>query len=235
MRSPRKRKRRQRSQRLDRSAGAVGRKRPRSDRLTAPETGRDASTPGHHGSACPATIRRSVRECRETLGSPVNRTEPKTPWESPRCRSKDRNDRKIARRGASWELTRYGYTSIVQVAEVGRTHRASCSPEGRKAPRTNRALARRKLEASPDARLEWREGETVRGQSLTLKPVSAGSVCGSRLAYSRYDGRRSRAFARLVLTGKATRGPRLEGESTWLASTRKGKTGHGQRIGRHRG
>jgi len=35
--------------------------------------------PGAIGSACPAAIRRSVRECRETLGPPVNRTEPKTP------------------------------------------------------------------------------------------------------------------------------------------------------------
>jgi len=31
------------------------------------------------GSACLATIRRSVRECRESLGPPVSRTEPKTP------------------------------------------------------------------------------------------------------------------------------------------------------------
>ena len=36
--------------------------------------------PGAIGSACPAAVRRSVRECRETLGPPVNRTEPKTPW-----------------------------------------------------------------------------------------------------------------------------------------------------------
>jgi len=32
-----------------------------------------------------------------------------------------------------------------------------------------RALARRKLEALPDAELEWREGETVRGIALTIK------------------------------------------------------------------
>jgi hypothetical protein len=32
------------------------------------------------GSACPAAIRRSVLECRETLGPPVIHTEPKTPW-----------------------------------------------------------------------------------------------------------------------------------------------------------
>jgi hypothetical protein len=33
------------------------------------------------GSACLATIRRSVHECREALGPPVSRTEPKTPWD----------------------------------------------------------------------------------------------------------------------------------------------------------
>jgi len=34
----------------------------------------------HNGNACPATIRRSVHECRETLGPSVNPTEPKTSW-----------------------------------------------------------------------------------------------------------------------------------------------------------
>jgi len=32
-------------------------------------------------------------------------------------------------------------------------------------------------------------------------------VCGFRLAGSRYDGRRSRAFARLAFTGRAKQGP----------------------------
>jgi hypothetical protein len=67
------------------------------------------------------------------------------------------------------ERTRYGYTQIVQVAEVGRTHRASCPPEGRKALWRARALARRKLEAPPDAGHEPREGETVREKALTIK------------------------------------------------------------------
>jgi len=49
-------------------------------RAHAPETVRKASKPRQHGNVCPATIRRSVHECRETLGPPVNRTEPKTPW-----------------------------------------------------------------------------------------------------------------------------------------------------------
>jgi hypothetical protein len=74
---PRTRERRQRCQRLDRSAGAVGVKRPRSE-LTHRK--RCAKAKRQYGSACPAAIRRSVLGCRETLGPPVNRTEPKTPW-----------------------------------------------------------------------------------------------------------------------------------------------------------
>ena len=73
----RKRKRRQRSQRLDRLAGAVGVRCPRSE-LTHRK--RCAKAKRQYGSACPAAIRRSVLGCRETLGPPVNRTEPKTPW-----------------------------------------------------------------------------------------------------------------------------------------------------------
>ena len=72
-------------------------------------------------------------------------------------------------RGASRERARYGYTQIVQVAEVGWTHRASCPPGGRKAFWRVRALAGRKLEAPPDAGHEPREGETVRGRALTIK------------------------------------------------------------------
>jgi len=37
------------------------------------------------------------------------------------------------------------------------------------AQKQGRALARRKLEASPDARHEWREGETVRDYAKTIK------------------------------------------------------------------
>jgi hypothetical protein len=72
-------------------------------------------------------------------------------------------------RGASWERTRYGCTQIVQVAEVGRTHRASCPPGGRKTGWRSRALAGRKLEVPTDAGHEPREGETVRGRALTIK------------------------------------------------------------------
>jgi len=94
-------------------------------------------------------------------------------------------------RGASRERARYGYTQIVQVAEVGWTHRASCPPGGRKASWRARALAGRKLGAPPDAVHEWREGEPVRGMAQTIKRmrrfgswVSARGLSIRRKAFS---------------------------------------------------
>jgi hypothetical protein len=136
-------------------AAAVGRQRPRSC-PRAPDMARRARGTAE---AWPATIRRSVHECRETLGTPVMPHGAQDSVGRPRDES----------RGASRERTRYGCTQIVQVAEVGRTHRASCPPEGRKALWRARALAGRKLEALPDAGHEWVEGETVREIALTIK------------------------------------------------------------------
>jgi hypothetical protein len=68
---------RQRCQRLDWSAGTVGRQRPRSE----PTPRRHPERRFEARQCVSAAIRRSVLECRETLGTPVNnRTEPKTPW-----------------------------------------------------------------------------------------------------------------------------------------------------------
>lgn len=164
-----KRKRRQRCQRLDRS-GRRGTKTPTPSWLAHRK--RCTNSEGQSkGSACPlAPIRQSVHECREALGSPVNRREPKTLCVSPRSSVKARS------RGASRERTRYGCTQIVQVAEVGQTHRASCPPEGRKTRWRARALAGRKLEAPPDVEHEPRKGETVGGRAFTIK-----STCSFRL------------------------------------------------------
>jgi len=122
-------------------------------------THREMCNPKRQGSVCPAQIRRSVRECREALGPLVSRTEPKTPW--------GEHAVKVAEQTGNARGT--GVRSIIQVAEVGQTHRASCPPGGRKACWRARALARRKLEAPPDAGHEPREGETVRGKAFTIK------------------------------------------------------------------
>jgi hypothetical protein len=86
---------------------------------------------GHHGGASLASVRRSVLGCRETSGPPINSAEPKTPW--------DVHAAKVA--AASREHTRYGYTSIVRVADVGQTHRVSWSLVGGNAWWRSRALA----------------------------------------------------------------------------------------------
>jgi hypothetical protein len=73
----------------------------------------------------------------------------------------------------------------------------------------------------------------VSGTAGIIKKVLAGSACGFRLASSRYDGRHSRALARLVLTDKAT----LEsfGSKVNLSPVPLRWGEGGQRIGRHRG
>jgi hypothetical protein len=91
--------------------------------------------------ACSNPIRRSGRGCRETPGPLVMPHGAQTPW----------GFHAVKAAVASQERARYGCTQIVQVAEVGWTHRASCPPGGRKASWRARALARRKLEALPDA------------------------------------------------------------------------------------
>ena len=109
--------RRQRCQRLDRN-GRRGETKPtlESSRVVRRERFK------RQGSVCPAVIRRSVRECREALGPLVSRTEPKTPW--------DEHAVKVAESAGNARGT--GERSIIQVAEVGRTHRAPCPPEDRK-------------------------------------------------------------------------------------------------------
>jgi hypothetical protein len=65
------------------------------------------------------SIRQSGLRCRETPGSSVMSHGAQTPWDV----------HAVKAAVASRERARYGYTQIVQVAEVGRTYRASCPPE----------------------------------------------------------------------------------------------------------
>jgi len=125
------RERRQGCQRLDRFRQRRGTNKP-TPALThaALATWMQLRT-GHYGSASLASVRRSVLGCRETSGPPINSAEPKTPW--------DVHAAKVA--AASREHTRYGYTSIVRVAEVGQTHRVSWFPISSNACWRSRALA----------------------------------------------------------------------------------------------
>jgi len=100
--------------------GAVGTTFPRS---RAPASVIKGARDSRGKAACVQdAIRRSVRECREALGTLVSRVEPKTP--------RDVHAAKAAERAGNARGT--GERSIIQVAEVGRTHRAPCPPEDRK-------------------------------------------------------------------------------------------------------
>jgi len=87
---------------------------------------------------------RVQRRSAEAFTSVVKHSVPRSTLRSPRLRGGPRGESRVVSR----ERTRYGCTLIVQVAEVGWTHRASCSPGGCKACWRIRALARRKLEAA---------------------------------------------------------------------------------------
>jgi len=97
-------------------------------------------------------------------------------------------------RVVSRERTRYGYT---QVHSGGRSRsdasRAlpTSGSQDHVAEQTSRALARRKLEASPDGRHEWVEGETVRGIAFTIKSTRwFGQWASQRWAARRFSIRR---------------------------------------------
>jgi hypothetical protein len=75
------------------------------------------------------------------------------------------------------ERTARGCTSIVRMAEVGWTHRASSASGVRKGSWSERALAGRKPEALPDAGHGWREGESVRGSAIFPKRSIAQPAC----------------------------------------------------------
>jgi len=113
--------------------GAVDRERPRS---RAPPSRKTAKLE-RHGSACPAAIRRSVTSAVKHSVPWSSRAEPKTP--------RDVHAVKAAERAGNARGT--GGRIIMQVAEVGRTHRAPCPPEDRKVLwwQPSRALAGRKL------------------------------------------------------------------------------------------
>jgi hypothetical protein len=92
------------------------------------------------GNARSDTIRRSGRGRRENVPSPGHA------MRSRRLRGAS-HAAKAAR--ANRECARCGCTHVVRVAEVGRTHRASSAPGGRKTSRgQQRALARRKPEST---------------------------------------------------------------------------------------
>jgi hypothetical protein len=91
-------------------------------------------------------------------------------------------------------------SSIGWQISVGRIARLLHREVARPVGEPERALARKKSVASPDAKRGWTEGETVRVSLGSLK-VSRRMAYRFRLVGSQYDRRRSRANAHLTLTG----------------------------------
>ena len=132
------------------------------------------------------------------------------------------------------EHARYGYT---QSRSGGRSRSdasralAAGRSQGLLAD-TSRALARRKLEAPPDAEHEPREGETVRGRALTIKSTR---WFGLRVSARRFSIRR-KAFS-----GSHPPCPHGHGDVRSFGSQGNRQRHHprgaccGKRIGRHRG
>jgi hypothetical protein len=136
----------------------VGRKRPRSFSTHAQRCGcgKEAKT----GSACLATIRRSVLECRENTRSldQAHGAQDSVNVHAVKAAERIENARSTgARRSIRWQK------SVRRIARLVR--RESARVRGG----NNRALARRKLEAPPDAGYERSNGETVRGKAFTIK------------------------------------------------------------------
>jgi len=120
------------------------------------------------------------------------------------------------------------------VAEVGRTHQASCPPRGRNASWRARVLARRKLEAPPDGVYESRKGETVRGDALSVKRRRTFGLLGfCSQALDTTEG----AFGLLPALPSRVRAKQSPSacRSIPVASPARWMFTDGQRIGRQRG
>jgi hypothetical protein len=138
-------------------------------------------------------------------------------------------------RGASWERTRYGYT---QVHSGGRSRsdasRALPTSRSQALVADKQGASRREARSTADAGHGPRKGERVLGTAQTIN-VGDGPACEFRLAGSRYDGRCSRALARIALTGGVKRGPRLAGQFSVVPSarsTRSDSASVGTEVGR---
>jgi hypothetical protein len=171
----------------------------------------------------------------KTLGTPVRRTEPKTPPAAqavasqeggiPAAQAAERagNARSTgARRSFRWQK------SVERIARLAR--RKVARPGGG----TSESLAGGKLEAPPDAEHEPRKGESVLRKSAHVK-VRTRPVCEPRLAALRHDGRCSRALARLAFTGGAKQGPWLGGQPPSCAPQGECESGGSTSVGKEAG
>jgi hypothetical protein len=100
----------------------------------------------------------------------------------------------------------------------------------------NEGASQEEVRSSTDAGRGWAEGKPVRVREVANKfprVRPAGSSLAS-LAGSRYDGRRSRAFARLAFTGRTKQGPLTRRSTPPRQRVARPRADAGQRIGRTR-
>lgn len=197
----------------------MGRKRPRSS-LLASETMRGEKR--QKQAAC-VSLRsaEAFSSVVKTLGPPVKCRSPRL-LHPPRWRKaaeRAGNARSTgARRSIRWQK------SVRRIARLVRRELA------RARGGNNRVLARRKLEAPPDAGHEQRNGETVRGIALTIKSTRWFGLGVSALRFS---------IRRKMFSGLCPYDPhRSCGTGSFGSQVNSQPSPHGdggQRIGRHRG
>jgi hypothetical protein len=128
----------------------------------------------------------------------------------PRCESGESESGST--RGAGARSSIGWQKSVGRIARL--LHREVARPVG-----GERALARRKSVAPPDAGRGWVEGETVRVRESIQKVLITSGLQVSKLAASRHDGRCSWAFARLALTGGSKHGPQAPRSTSFIFTT----------------
>jgi len=170
----------------------------------------------------------------KTLGTPVRRTEPKTPEAARAAASQEGGIHAVKAAERAGNARSTGACNVIGVAEVGRTHRASRPPGGRKASWwTSGALAGRKLEAPPDAGHEPVEGETVLRVERSLTSVRSTGIAGfgSRV----FDTTEGALGLSPALPLPARRSEALGSEVNLPHASPRGARDWSQRVGRHRG
>jgi len=102
------------------------------------------------------------RRSAEAIRTPWKRSVPRSSRSEPKLREAPTRRKP---RQCSRERTRCECTQFVRVAEVDRTHRASCPPGGRKSSwwETRQGASQKEARSPSDAGHEQVEGETVRG------------------------------------------------------------------------
>jgi len=111
----------------------------------------------------------------------------RSPGQAVRSPNSGRHPRGESRGSVAGNVRGAGARSFVRVAEVDRTHRASCPSGGRKSSwrETRQGASRKEARSSTDAEHEQVEGEPVREYALTIKSTRVVGLWVSACRFSR--------------------------------------------------